>query len=265
MPLTKIKAHVLLASLAMAAPAQAEDASFASASAKGTVSAARLLSAGPMAAGAYRAGVEITLGPGAITYWRQPGEAGSPPVFDFAASTNVTAVEPGFPAPKHLDEAGTMVAGYDSNVIFPLKVTPKDPKLPVTLALKLDYAVCGKICMPAKASLSLILPRSGVSPHAAEIAAAQQRVPVKIDAAEARKRFSLKKTGADAWLLHVAGSNAAQDVFTEVPEPLFLESRRDGGDFLLKLFATGEKASGADATLTIVTDKGAFEAPARLD
>jgi len=88
---------------------------------------------------------------------------------------------------------------------------------------------------------------------------------VKIDAAEARKRFSLKKTGADAWLLHVAGSNAAQDVFTEVPEPLFLESRRDGGDFLLKLFATGEKPGRADATLTIVTDKGAFEAPARLD
>lgn len=265
MSLTKIKAHALIAAFAIAAPAQAEDAEFASAPAKGAVSAARLLSAGPMAAGAYLAGVEISLGPGAVTYWRQPGEAGSPPIFDFSASTNVAGVEPGFPAPKHLDEAGTTVAGYDSTVIFPLKVTPKDSTAPVTLALNLDYAVCGKICMPAKAALSLALPRSGASPHAAEIAAAQQRVPVKIDAAEAKKRFALKKTGADAWRLRVTGPGAAQDVFTEVQEPLFLESRRDGGDFLLKLFATGEKPRSADATLTIVTDKGAFEAPARLD
>lgn len=265
MSLTKVKAHVLFAALAVTLPAQAEDAGFASAPAKGSTSAARLLSAGPMTDGAYRAGVEISLSPGAVTYWRQPGEAGSPPIFDFSASTNVARVEPSFPAPRHIDEAGTIVAGYDSDVIFPLKVTPKDPKAPVTLALNLDYAACGKICLPAKAALSLALPREGTSPYAADIADAQKRVPVKIDAAEARKRFTLKKAGADAWRVRISGPGAAQDVFTEVPEPLFLESKRDGGDFLLTLFATGEKPKGLDATLTIVTDKGAFEAPARLD
>lgn len=265
MPLTKIKAHALFAALAVCAPAQAEDAVFATAPAKGSVSAARLLSAGPMTDGTYRAGVEISLEPHTVTYWRQPGEAGSPPVFDFSGSTNVARVEPGYPLPKHIDEAGTVVAGYDGTVIFPLKVTPRDPKVPVTLAVELDYAACGKICLPAKASLSLALPRSGVSPFAADIAAAQQRVPVRIDAAEAKKRLSLKKAGADAWRLGVAGPGAAQDVFAEVAEPLFLESKRDGHDFLLTLFATGEKPKGADATLTIVTDKGAFEAPARLD
>jgi DsbC/DsbD-like thiol-disulfide interchange protein len=263
MPLTKIKAHALFAALAVALPAQADDAAFATAPAKGSISAVRLLSAGPMTDGAYRAGVEIALNPGTVTYWRQPGEAGSPPVFDFSGSTNVASVEPSYPAPKHIDEAGTVVAGYDSAVIFPLKVTPKDPKSPVTLALNLDYAACGKICLPAKASVSLALPRAGASPFAADIAAAQQRVPVKIDAAEAKKRFTVRKDGADTWRLSVPG--AAQDVFTEVAEPLFLESRRDGDGFLLTLFASGDKPKGADATLTIVTDKGAYEAPARLD
>jgi DsbC/DsbD-like thiol-disulfide interchange protein len=265
MPITKIKAHALFAALAASLPAQADDAAFATAPARGTISSVRLLSAGPMTDGAYRAGVEIALGPATVTYWRQPGEAGSPPVFDFSGSANVASVVPSFPVPKHIDEAGTVVAGYDGTVIFPLKVNPKDPKAPVTLALNLDYAACGKICLPAKAALSLALPRSGASPYAAEIAAAQQRVPVRIDAAEARKRFTMKKDGGDRWRLKVTGPGVAQDVFTEVPEPLFLESKRDGDGFLLTLFATGDKVKSADATLTIVTDKGAYEAPARLD
>jgi DsbC/DsbD-like thiol-disulfide interchange protein len=250
-----------LAGLAAAAlPARATD--FATPPAKGTVSAVRLLSSGPPEGGVYRAGVEISLAPRTVTYWRQPGEAGSPPVFDFSKSANVAKVETLFPAPKHIDEAGTVVAGYDETVIFPLRITPKDPGAPVTLDMRLDYAACGNICLPAKADLSLALPQSGASPFAAAIAAAEKRVPLRIDAAEAKKRLKLAKAGEGAWKL---GAGAAQDVFAEVPEPLFVESKRDGDGYLLTLFATGEKPKGADATVTVVTDKGAFEAPVRLE
>lgn len=253
----------LAAALAIA-PARAAEPAFATAPAKGTVSAVRLLSAGPLEGAAYRAGVEISLAPKTATYWRQPGEAGSPPVFDFSKSINVAKVETAFPAPKHLDEAGTIVAGYDETVIFPLKITPKDPKAPVTLALDLDYAACGKICLPAKAELSLALPQSGASPFASAITAAEKRVPVKISGAEAAKRLSLKKDG-ESWRLNVAGPGKVQDVFAEVPEPLFIESKRAGADFALALFSTGPKPKSANATLTIVTDREAFEAPAHLE
>jgi DsbC/DsbD-like thiol-disulfide interchange protein len=253
----------LIAALAMG-PARAGDADFATASARGSVSAVRLLSAGPIQGGAYRAGVEISLNPHTVTYWRQPGEAGSPPVFDFSKSTNVARVETAFPAPKHIDEAGTVVAGYDETVIFPLKIVPKDPKAPVTLDLKLDYAACGKICLPAKADLSLALPQSGASPFAAAIAAAEKRVPTRITAAEARKRLAVKKDG-DRWRLSVTGPGKARDVFAEVQEPLFIESRLEGADFALTLFSTGPTPKSADATLTVITDKEAFEAPARLE
>ncbi|MBL1258590.1 protein-disulfide reductase DsbD domain-containing protein [Methylocystis sp. Sn-Cys] len=253
----------LAAALAFA-PARAAEPAFATAPAKGTVSAIRLLSAGPAEGGAYRAGVEISLAPKTATYWRQPGEAGSPPVFDFSKSVNVAKVETTFPAPKHLDEAGTIVAGYDETVIFPLRVTPKDPKAPVTLALDLDYAACGKICLPAKAELSLALPQSGSSPFASAITAAEKRVPVKISGAEAAKRLSLKKDG-ESWRLSVAGPGKVQDIFAEVPEPLFIESKRTGADFALALFSTGPKPKSANATLTIITDKEAFEAPAHLE
>ena len=245
-------------------PAQAEE--FASPPSKGTVSSARLLSAGPMQAGAYRAGVELDLAPQTVTYWRQPGEAGSPPAFDFSKSVNVAKVETAFPLPKHIEEAGTVVAAYDAKVIFPLKVTPQDPQKPVTLALALDYAACGKICLPAKANLALELPRAGVSPYAADIVEAQKRVPEKLDAAQAKKRLAVKKEGgALTWRLSYRGPGKAQDIFAEAPDPLFIESKKDGADFILTLFANGARADKTAAVVTIVTDRGAFEAPLRLD
>jgi hypothetical protein len=241
-------------------------AEFATPPVKGTVSSARLLSAGPAKDGVYRAGVEIDLNPKTITYWRQPGEAGSPPTFDFSKSVNVAKVETFFPAPKHIDDAGTIVAGYDARVIFPLKVTPRDPKAPVTLNLALGYAACGKICLPAKADLSLALPREGASPHAEDISAAEQLVPKKINSADAKRRFSIRRGAKDGeWRLTYAEPGKALDVFPEVGEPLFIESKRDGDEFALTLFSTGPKPDHADATLTVVTDQGAFEAPARLE
>lgn len=247
-----------------AAMGRAAGAEFATTSARGSVSAVRLLAAGPVQEGAYRAGVEISLDPHTVTYWRQPGEAGSAPVFDFSKSANVAKVEVAYPAPKHIDEAGTVVVGYDETVIFPLKVTPKDPAAPVTLDMKLDYAACGKICLPAKAELSLALPRSGASPFAAAVEAAEKRVPAKISAADAKKRLTVKKA-EEGWRLSVTGPGKAQDVFAEVQEPLFIESKREGKDFVLTLFSTGSAPKSADATVTVITDKDAFEAPAHLE
>src|SRR5712671_6655034 len=96
------------------------------------------------------AGVEIRLNPGWKTYWRYPGDSGVPPRFDFAGSQNVKAVEVLWPAPRRLPEAGLDTIGYDRDVILPLRVTPQDPAKPVTLQVKLDYAICEKLCVPAQ-------------------------------------------------------------------------------------------------------------------
>jgi len=88
---------------------------------------------------------------------------------------------------------------------------------------------------------------------------------VKLGAAEAKKRLSIRKAADASWRLAVSGPGKVQDVFAEVAEPLFIESKREGGEFLLTLFSTGAAPKGADVTLTIVTDKEAFEAPAHLE
>jgi DsbC/DsbD-like thiol-disulfide interchange protein len=256
--------------LTVAAATAATESPFASAPVKAQTSTARLLAGEGSKDGIYSAGLEIDLDPKTITYWRQPGDAGVPPVFDFSRSDNIASVEVLYPAPKHIEEAGSVVAGYDAKVTFPLRVRAKDPQAPVTLNLSLDYAACGKICLPARARLSLILPRNGVSPYARDIALALAQVPRKATQAEAKGLLGVARREGQplSWRLNYLGKEKARDLFAEAPDPLFLDSARapDGKGFDLTLATNGvaETPEAVMATVTIVTDTGAFEAPAQL-
>jgi DsbC/DsbD-like thiol-disulfide interchange protein len=148
----------------------------ASSWAEGHQSRVRLV-AGGTAGAAHLAGVEIVLDGGFKTYWRNPGEAGLPPAFDWSASANVETVEVLWPAPSRFADSGGVTYGYQGQVLFPLRVRPKDPAKPVSLGLKIDYGVCKDICIPAKAELSLPLPRDGSPTFRAAIESALQRIP----------------------------------------------------------------------------------------
>jgi DsbC/DsbD-like thiol-disulfide interchange protein len=141
-------------------------------------SAVRLIAGSAIdSAGApIRAGVEIRLKPSWHTYWRYPGDAGVPPRFDFTQSENVAAVSVLWPAPRRIAEQGSMVLGYTDNVILPLAVLPKDDSKAVVLHLKLDYAICEKLCVPMQATAQLVLPPAPIPANAA-LAAAHARVP----------------------------------------------------------------------------------------
>src|SRR5262245_38571122 len=143
-------------------------------------SAARLIAGSPSArGGGLRAGVEIRLKSGWHTYWRYPGDSGVPPRFDFKGSQNVKQVDVLWPAPQRIPEAGGTAIGYTSNVIFPLRVTPQDAGKPVMLRLKLDYAICEKLCVPAEAGAELALGKRSAS-RDVDLKAAEQRVPKQV-------------------------------------------------------------------------------------
>ncbi len=165
---------------ALGASARAEDAS---AWTDDSRSAIRLI-AGANKAGAasLRAGIEIKLQPGWKTYWRYPGDSGIPPRFSFSGSENLARARVLYPAP-HLfnDEAGRSL-GYKDSVIFPLEISRKDPSKPVKLRLKLDYAACEKLCIPAEGRAALTLGTGG-STHDAQLVAAEARVPKQVSAA----------------------------------------------------------------------------------
>ena len=169
------------AAAAFAAPAFADDASAWSNDSRSSL---RLI-AGSNKEGAtpLRAGIEIKLQPGWKTYWRYPGDSGVPPRFDFSGSENLGRAKVLYPAP-HLfnDETGNSL-GYKDSVIFPLQVSRRDPSKPVKLRLKIDYAVCEKLCSPAEGRAELSF-GTGVSAQDVALAAAETRVPKRVSAAD---------------------------------------------------------------------------------
>ena len=136
--------------------AQAADASSWDADSRAGV---RLIAGNPAQAAdaPLRAGVELTLAPGWKTYWRYPGDSGVPPRFDFSNSQNVKSLNIAWPAPHRFTDDSGATIGYKNGVIFPLRIVPQDPAKPVLLRLKLDYAVCEKLCVPAEGRAELVL------------------------------------------------------------------------------------------------------------
>src|SRR5215210_2320813 len=103
------------------------------------------LIAGEAAARERWAGIEIALDPGFKTYWRNPGESGLPPSFDWSRSANVETIELLWPAPTRLKDGGGVFYGYAGGFVFPVRVIPRDPNKPVRLTLTIDYGVCKDI------------------------------------------------------------------------------------------------------------------------
>jgi DsbC/DsbD-like thiol-disulfide interchange protein len=244
--------------LSAGAPVWAAD-SFSTDWLAGAKSQARLI-----AAGADLAGFELALAPGAITYWRDPGDSGLPPMLDFSASENVASVEPKFPAPKRIKESdGGEAFGYEGGVVFPLLVKPRDPAKPVTLKLDADFAVCEKVCLPAKARLSLTLPAAGESPDAAAIDAALATVPRAIQP----KDFGvLEAVDAQGWRLcapHEEGP--PRDLFVEPPEGWWIKVAPAAGSSGQDCFTLGVGDKPKDAALpvamrlTLTGGRGAVE------
>jgi DsbC/DsbD-like thiol-disulfide interchange protein len=241
------------------APAFAADA-FSTDWAPAAKSQSRLI-----AGGSDLAGFEIALSPGAITYWRNPGDAGLPPTLDFSGSDNVASVEFQFPAPKRIKEAdGGEAFGYDGSVVFPLRVKPRDPTKPATLKLTADFAVCEKVCLPAKAHLELTLPSAPGSPLAGAIDAALATVPRAVPP----KDFgALQALGADSWRLCAAHEDGPpRDLFVEAPEGWWMKvapADADGGRDCFTLTIGGKPKDAAlpvALRLTLTGGAGAMEA-----
>ncbi len=226
-----------------------------------------------------RAGVEIRLDPGWKTYWRQPGDSGVPPELDFGGSDNVNDVQVLWPAPERFpDGAGGHSIGYMGKVIFPLRVTPKDAAKPSTVHLKLSYAICANLCVPAQASLELALNGDGAEETVIE--KADRRVPRQV-AFGAAADFSIQSVHRQPGGEHdrvtvdvVAPKDAAVELFVEGPTPDWSlplpELTGTSGDirhftFDLDGMPPGAKLDGATLTFTAVTNDDAIEVPVHLD
>jgi suppressor for copper-sensitivity B len=124
-------------------------------------------------------GLEFRLAPGWKTYWRVPGETGTPPRFDWDGSENLGEPAVIWPAPRRFTIVGMQSYGYAGRVILPLRAEVAAPGRGVSLRLHLRYAICREVCVPEEARLRLDLPAgpADATAHADAIAAFAARAP----------------------------------------------------------------------------------------
>jgi DsbC/DsbD-like thiol-disulfide interchange protein len=249
---------------------------------------ARLIAGAMQNAGDHkleRAGIEIRLDPGWKTYWRYPGDSGVPPTLDFAGSENVKSVSALWPAPEVFDDgAGGHSIGYHGDVVLPLQIIPNDATKPSSLHVKLDYAVCGKLCVPAEAHLALTLTGKPGTEEPA-LAAAEARVPRDAKLGERGGGLSVTSVRREAdgkhgrvVVLVGAPDGVPVRIFAEGPTPEWAlplpqpdghaTATSDGMrryTFELDGLPPGAKAEGAALKITAVSPTDAIEVEARLD
>ena len=239
-----------------------------------------MLDAGTLPVGLRLVGIQIHLDPGYKTYWREPGDSGLPPVFDWQGSENVATVDVRWPVPVRFADGSGSSIGYKDSVILPVLVTLRDTGQPARLKLKIDYGICAELCVPAlgEGELSL-LPDAMVTPHRERVEAALGTVPQSARLGDGVLpgvvgiEPDVKETVLRVKVARLAGSREP-DLFVEGPKGWYfgqpvLSGATDGTelDWLVPVEQKPDAGSLAGLTLrlTAVAGSKATETSIRLD
>lgn len=239
-------------------------------------SALRLL-AGSRTGAAMLGGIAISIQPGWHTYWRNPGDSGVPPRFDFSKSDNVDAVTVLWPAPKPFDDgAGGQSLGYEKHVVLPLRIAAKNPDKPVTLRAVINYAVCEKICVPVEAETEIAF-GGAASLQDIALLAALQTVPTPARLGDDRPLTirAVERAGKTVLVDVAAPDGGDVSLFVEgptsdwsLPVPKQLPTGPAAGRrfaFDLEGLPPGVRPEGATLKLTLVGTDHAYEFDVKLD
>lgn len=266
-----IGAFLCIASPSISAAASPGESAWVSS----TDSKARLVSGTPDIDGkpTLIAGVQLRMNPGWKTYWRNPGDSGVPPSFDFRGSKNLKQAVLLYPAPHRIADANGTAIGYDDEVIFPVKITPERDGEPVELKLDFEYGLCKDLCIPNEVSLALALaPDQGrgdavllenalalVPKEAAPgLLPAVENVTADLDAPKPTLAIdAVFPKGAREADLFING----EETYVPVPKPA--APLADGKQRFIVSFGSPSEAAalkGKTLTLTLVSDLGSTEA-----
>lgn len=138
------------------------------------IQSAQLLAGWTDADGSRISALELRLEPGWKTYWRNPGDSGLPPSFDWQQSDNLSKVSFHWPAPEAIRSGGDLTLGYHDLLVLPFTAEATDPAQPIDLVASVDLGVCEKICVPAH--FELRAPAAGENPDP-QIETALSRAP----------------------------------------------------------------------------------------
>lgn len=226
---------------------------------------ARFLPGWRQANGHYMAALDLDLAPLWKTYWRAPGDAGIPPVFDWTGSKNLKSVQFHWPRPQVLHQNGMMTIAYQDELVLPIEVIAQDPSKPVELALSMGLGICHDICMPAHLTFAGDLAGQGATDS--RITAALKAVPDRGPGARCTVEPIADGLRLTARIPLPAG-RAEETVVFETPDPQVwvaaAETRREGGVLISQtdLVPPGGAPFALDrsgVTLTVLSGSEAVE------
>lgn len=210
--------------------------------------------------------IDVVLDAGYKTYWRQPGDSGVPPFFDWSASHNLTVAGVDHPYPIRFSDGYGTSLGHDAQVTLPVRATPVDPAADVKVAVTIDMGVCREICVPVRVRLATDLPVGSHDAGAARrVAAARANLPAKVEGAA-----QVLSNPSDSRRLRVVVAGASEMVVDGPPEwSLPLPVAVPGaplGTFEVELDGIPKSAtvSGTPVTVTYMTPDGPRETAAVL-
>jgi DsbC/DsbD-like thiol-disulfide interchange protein len=221
------------------------------------------------------AGIQLRMDDGWKTYWRNPGDSGVPPQFDWSGSTNLKEAKLLYPAPHRFIDANSTAVGYSGEVVFPVKLTPERPGEPIELKLAFDFGLCKSLCIPNQAKLSLKLAPAATLNEADVklLNASLDRVPQPVAQGslpaigKIESKLDAAKPSIVIEALFPPGA-AGTDLFldiedgTYVPVPVVLGPLSDGKQSFAVNFMTKDEAKdikGKTLSLTLVSDRGSRE------
>lgn len=155
-----------------------------------------------------RIGLRQRLAPHWHTYWKNPGDAGSPPNVEFDLPQGASVGEITWPGPDRFLIGPVASYGYENEIVFPMRFSvPQDaqPGTELVIEANADWVVCEKECIPEEGRFRLALPvvaapRPAADAVRAAFAIADARQP------QAAPWTASVSAGESSLLLRVAGA-----------------------------------------------------------
>ena len=129
--------------------------------------------------------LHIKLDEGWHSYWRNPGDSGAAPIFNFTGPPHLDVSQTLYPIPKRLPVPPLMTFGYEQEVMYLFEVSHNSSASPETsqpLTLDAEWLVCRIECIPAFGTFTLDVPTKDSptkAPFAQDIDAFKTRLPQK--------------------------------------------------------------------------------------
>lgn len=124
--------------------------------------------------------LRFTLDPHWHIYWKNPGDSGAAPRFQFEAE-NAQISDVQWPMPSRIPVSDFTNLGYENVVLFPISIRPSDTTGEFVVKAKLEWLVCQEECLPGSGELQMLRPVAEKAvwsaPNLDLIAGAMKKVP----------------------------------------------------------------------------------------